>query len=168
MKNFADDSHLDVCHNIEATLVQCYRRDPKLTDLLCEFALDNAKIAIKQHFGFAQNERVSQSDSVAPIVAFCVCIGLERIGKINELTLKEFVVRLDKINATVHRIRAPVAVGTSSLCRRLCRTLTSCCRLRRPRSSESKPDPLVTTLDVNAYFVWAIRLFTIKLIFAKI
>ena len=103
MKNFADDSHLDVCHNIEATLVQCYRRDPKLTDLLCEFALDNAKITIKQHFGCPQNERVSQSDSVAPIVAFCVYIGVERIGKINDLTLKEFVARLDKIKATVQR-----------------------------------------------------------------
>ncbi len=103
MKDLTDDPHLDVCENIEAALMQCYRRDAKLTDLLCEFALDNAKIAIKQHFGFAQNERVSQSDSVAPIVAFCTQIGVMRIGKINDLTLKEFVARIDKVKASVRR-----------------------------------------------------------------
>ena len=82
MKDFNDDAHLDVCQNIEAGLMQCYRSNVRLTDVVCELALDNAKIAIKQHFGFAQNERVSQSDAVAPIVAFCVHIGVERIGKI--------------------------------------------------------------------------------------
>ncbi len=103
MKDFNDDPHLDVCQNIEAGLMQCYRRNAGLTDAMCELALDNAKIAIKQHFGFAQNERVSQSEAVAPIVAVCVQIGVERIGKFNDLTLKEFVARIDKIKASVRR-----------------------------------------------------------------
>ena len=103
MKDFDDDPHLDVCQNIEAGLMQSYRSNARLTDVVCELALDNAKIAIKQHFGFAQNERVSQSDAVAPIVAFCVQIGQARIGKINDLTLKEFVARIDKVKASVRR-----------------------------------------------------------------
>ena len=83
--------------------MQCYRSNARLTDPVCELALDSAKIAIKQHFGFAKNERVSQSEAVAPIVALCVQIGVERIGKFNDLTLKEFVARIDKIKASVRR-----------------------------------------------------------------
>ena len=103
MKDFNDDPHLDVCQNIEAGLMQCYRSNVRLTDVVCELALDNAKIAVKQHFGFAQNERVSQSEAITPIVAFCVHIGLERVGKVNDLTLKEFVARIDKVKASVRR-----------------------------------------------------------------
>lgn len=111
MNQFSEDPHLDVCQNIEAALVQCYRRDDALTDLVCEFALDNAKIAIKQQFGFAQNERVSQSESVAPIVALCTQIGMARIGKFNNLTLKEYVARLDKIKTSVRRHSSAGACG---------------------------------------------------------
>ncbi|TAF98801.1 MAG: hypothetical protein EAZ30_08840 [Betaproteobacteria bacterium] len=103
MKDFNDDPHLDVCQNIEAVLINCYRTNAQLTDAVCEFALHNVKIAIKQHFGFAQNERVSQTEAVAPIVTRCVDIGVARIGKINDLTLKEFVARIDKIKASVRR-----------------------------------------------------------------
>ena len=103
MKDFNDDLHLDVCQNIEAGLMRCYRSNLQLTDSVCELALDHAKIAIKQHFGFAQNERVSQSEAIAPIVSSCVQIGVERIGKFNDLTLKEFVARIDKVKASVRR-----------------------------------------------------------------
>ncbi len=83
--------------------MQCYRADPALTDALCEFALDNAKIAIKRQFGFAQNERVSSAPSVVPVVAAMVALGLERIDKDNGLNLRGFVARLDKIRASVRR-----------------------------------------------------------------
>ena len=83
--------------------MRCYRSNLQLTDSVCELALDHAKIAIKQHFGFAQNERVSQSEAIAPIVSSCVQIGVERIGKFNDLTLKEFVARIDKVKASVRR-----------------------------------------------------------------
>lgn len=51
-----DDKFLDVYQNIEAGLKTQYERHPGLTDERCAFALDQAKIAVKQRFGFAKNE----------------------------------------------------------------------------------------------------------------
>ena len=51
-----DDEFLDVCQNIEAGLKMEYERNPGLTDERCAFALDQAKITVKQRFGFAKNE----------------------------------------------------------------------------------------------------------------
>jgi hypothetical protein len=99
--SFNEDNHLDVCQNIEFGLKQQYETNPRLTDRLCILSLDNAKIAIKQRFGYAQNESVSSSDDLRGVIDWCVSVGLERIGKVNELTLKEFVARLDKIKRSV-------------------------------------------------------------------
>nr|WP_181377658.1 hypothetical protein [Polaromonas sp. W11N] len=52
----SDDKFLDICQNIEAGLKIQYERNPGLTDARCAFALDQAKIAVKQRFGFAKNE----------------------------------------------------------------------------------------------------------------
>lgn len=57
--DFNDDEHLDVCQNIEAGLKQLYERHADLTDAICLFALENAKIAIRKHCGFARNEKVT-------------------------------------------------------------------------------------------------------------
>lgn len=106
MKDFNDDKHLDVCQDIEMGLVFRYEMHPRLTDLLCMLALDNAKIAIKQAFGFAKNESVPRTDETAGIIDDCVARGLARIGKVNDLTLKEYLARIDKIRRSVARHHA--------------------------------------------------------------
>jgi outer membrane receptor for monomeric catechols len=37
------------------------------------------------------------------IISWCVAIGLERIGNVNNLTLKEYVARIEKIRKSVKR-----------------------------------------------------------------
>ena len=101
--NFTDDKHLDVCQNIEAGLKHQYDIDPGLTDSNCVLALDNAKIAIKHRFGYAKNEYVSSAPDLRGVIEWCVTIGEERIGKVNDLTLKEYVARLEKIKRSVVR-----------------------------------------------------------------
>ncbi len=98
MNDFNDD--------IEAGLIRRYAILPCLTDLLCMLALDNAKIAIKQEFGFARNESVPKTDETAGIIGDCVARGLARIGKVNDLTLKEYLARIDKIRRSVARHHA--------------------------------------------------------------
>ena len=97
------DDHLDVCYDIEVQLKEQYEKCPELTDQLCAFGLDNAVIAVKQHHGFAKNENISSHPLIAGIVETCVELGDTRIGKINNLTLKEYVTRIAKIKRSVLR-----------------------------------------------------------------
>ena len=97
------DKHLDVCQNIETGLKHQYEVDPRLTDTMCVFALENAKIAVKQRFGFAANERVTDRAELQGVISWCVQIGEERIGEANELTLKEYVALIEKIRRSVAR-----------------------------------------------------------------
>ncbi len=101
--DFGDDKHLDVCQNIEFGLKTQYEINPHLTDSICILALDSAKIAVKQKFGYAANERVSKDGNVQDIIEWCIGVGLERIGKVNDLTLKEYVARIEKIRSSVER-----------------------------------------------------------------
>ena len=101
--DFNDDEHIDVCQNIEFGLREQYDQNPNLTDSICVFALENAKIAIKQEFGFAKNEKVTTMEDAQGIIHWCVSLGLERIEKVNNLTLKEFIDRLEKIRKSVKR-----------------------------------------------------------------
>lgn len=48
MGDLEDDEHLDVCQNIEVGLKRQYELHTDLTDSICIFALDNAKIAIRK------------------------------------------------------------------------------------------------------------------------
>lgn len=98
---FNEDPHLDVCQNIEFGLREQYDRSPSLTDAQCMFALDSAKVAIKQQFGYAKNERVNVLPGTEGIIDWCVAIGQERIGDASDLTLKEYVARLEKIKRSV-------------------------------------------------------------------
>jgi len=99
--DFNDDVHLDVCQNIEVGLKAEYELHPELTDSLCMFGLENAIIAVKQEFGYAKNERVTNNPVVDGIIGWCVNVGMIRIGKVNDLTLKEYVARLQKIKKSV-------------------------------------------------------------------
>ncbi len=101
--DFNDDKHLDVCQNIEVGLKLQYEAQAALTDAVCILALDSAKIAIKKHFGFAKNERVSDHPLAKGIIDWCVAVGIERIDKINGLTLAEYVARIEKIKRSVIR-----------------------------------------------------------------
>ncbi len=101
--SFKDDDHIDVCQSIEAGLKEQYEMDSRITDSVCIFALENAKIAIKKEYGYAKNERVTTKEEALGIINECVSIGLERIEKVNNLTLKEYTNRLDKICRSVKR-----------------------------------------------------------------
>lgn len=96
-----DDKHLDVCQNIEFGLKRQYEEHAELTDSFCIFALENAKTAIRKQFGFARNERVTEHPLANGIIEWCVAVGLERINKVNNLTLAEYVARIEKIRRSV-------------------------------------------------------------------
>ncbi|MBI3372868.1 MAG: hypothetical protein HY017_14075 [Betaproteobacteria bacterium] len=98
-----DDEHLDVCQNIEAGLKRQYERHADLTDSLCIFALENAKTAIRKHCGFAKNETLTDHPLAKGIIEWCVAIGAERIGKVDDLTLREYVAQIEKIKRSVKR-----------------------------------------------------------------
>ncbi len=99
--DFNDDKHLDVCQNIEFGLKREYERSPHMTDSLCILALENAKIAAKQQFGYAKNESVSRVNEIQGIIEWCVAIARERVGKVNDLTLMEFNAQIEKIKRSV-------------------------------------------------------------------
>ena len=96
-----NDEHLDVCQNIEVGLKQQYERHADLTDSLCNFALENAKTAIRKHCGFSKNEKVTDHPLAKGIIEWCVAVGVERIGKVNNLTLPEYIARIEKIRRSV-------------------------------------------------------------------
>ena len=100
---FTDDKQLAVCFKIELGLKYEYERNPGLTDAICILGLENAKIAAKQQFGFARNESVSSAESIQGIIQGCVALALARIGKIDDLTLKEYIFCLEKIKCSVQR-----------------------------------------------------------------
>ncbi len=101
--DFNDDEHLDICQNMEVGLRKQYELHPELTDTMCIFALENSKTAIKKEFGFAKNERITTMREVQGIIDWCVALGLERIDKVNNLTLKEYLARIEKIRKSVKR-----------------------------------------------------------------
>ncbi len=101
--DFNDDDHIDVCQNIEFGLKEQYEQNLAITDSMCIFALDNAKIAIKKKFGFAKNEKVTTMEEIQGIINWCVSLGLERIEKVNDLSLKEYIGRIEKIRKSVKR-----------------------------------------------------------------
>ncbi len=100
---FEDDEYLDVCQNIEFGLVKQYEHHPDLTDTICIFALEQAKVAIKKQFGFACNEKVTDLEQARGIIDWCVVVGLERVKDNQDLSLKEYVKRIEKIRKSVSR-----------------------------------------------------------------
>jgi len=101
--DFNDDEHIDVCQNIEIGLKEQYERYPEITDSMCIFALENAKIAIKKEFGFSKNEKITTMEEIQGIIHWCVSLGLERIEKVNDLSLKEYIGIIEKIRKSVIR-----------------------------------------------------------------
>ena len=109
--DFNDDEHLDVCMDIESGLKRQYENLPDLTDSLCIFALENAKIAVRKQFGFAKNERVVASELTAGVIEWCTGVGVARVGKVNNLSVAEYLARIEKIKRSVRRHSAFGARG---------------------------------------------------------
>lgn len=99
--DFNDDPFLDICQNIEVGLRGEYDTLPDLTDALCIFGLENSAIAVKQQFGYAKNERVSNHPLIGGIVECCVTVAVQRISERNDLTLKEYLARIEKVRRSV-------------------------------------------------------------------
>ena len=98
-----DEKFLDVCQNIEAGLKIQYERNPGLTDERCAFALDQAKIAVKQRFGFAKNEFCRVDPDQQGIIDWCVELAARRVDNANGPTLKEYLARMDQVRRSVRR-----------------------------------------------------------------
>ena len=98
-----NDEYLDVCQNIEVGLKQQYERHADLTDALCIFALENAKTAMRKHYGFAKNEKLTGHPLAQGVIEWGVAVGVARIGKVNNLTLREYIARIEKIRRSVKR-----------------------------------------------------------------
>jgi hypothetical protein len=101
--SFNDDKYLDVCKNIEAGLKIQYERNLKLTDERCAYALERAKVAVKQQFGFGLNESSHVSAELQGVVDWCVSVAKERVNESTGPTLKEFLARIDKVTRSVRR-----------------------------------------------------------------
>ncbi len=98
-----EEMHFDVLQNIEIGLKHQYELHLDLTDSLCVLALGNAVIAIKKEFGYAKNETVLQHRLTAGIIAWCTEVGMNRINKVDNLSLKEYVVALNQVKRSVVR-----------------------------------------------------------------
>jgi hypothetical protein len=101
--SFNDDKYLDVCQNIEVGLKIEYERDGSLTDERCAYALERAKAAVKQRFGYGSNESSGVSPELQGIVDWCVTVAGERVNESSGPTLKEFLARIDKVTRSVRR-----------------------------------------------------------------
>ncbi len=101
--DLSDDPHIDLLQDIESGLKAEYERHPSLTDTLCMFGLENAKVAVKQAFGYGRNEKVARNPLTDGIVDGCVQIARARVDKVDGLTLRDFNTRVDKIIRSVRR-----------------------------------------------------------------
>ena len=98
-----DDIYLDICQQIEVGLKLEYERNAGLTDAKCSYALDKAKIAVKQRFGYGANESSRVDADLQGIVDWCVAVAGERVNESTGPTLKEFLARIEKVNRSVRR-----------------------------------------------------------------
>lgn len=101
--NFEDDPFLYVCERIERELCAEYELNAALTDTKCIFALDRAKIAVKQAYGFAKNENPAVDPSLQGITTRMVALARAVVDESNGPTLRDFTARIDKIARTVRR-----------------------------------------------------------------
>lgn len=98
-----EDTYLLLLMDIETGLVGEYERNPNLTDSQCIFGLENAKIAVKQHFGFGKSETIKHHPEIDNIIEGCVQVADKYVGKIDNITPKDFITQIDKIIRSVQR-----------------------------------------------------------------
>jgi hypothetical protein len=103
MSEYVEPKYIDVLQNIEIGLKNQYEQHAKLKDTTCIYALDAGKIAVKQNYGFAKNEKVTREPLTEGIIDWCVLIGIEQIGKENGPTLKEYINLVEEVKRSVIR-----------------------------------------------------------------
>lgn len=101
--NIENDRFLNVCQRIESGLMTEYEKHETLTDNNCFYALDRAKIAVKQRFGFAKNESCKVAAELQGILNWCVSVAIECVNDSTGPTLKEYLARMDKVARSVRR-----------------------------------------------------------------
>lgn len=97
-----DDTYQALLFDIETILVAEYEKNPNLTDGQCIFGLENAKIAVKQHFGFGKSETIKRHAETDNIINNLAQLA-DKHHQANNLTPKEFITQLDKISRSVRR-----------------------------------------------------------------
>jgi hypothetical protein len=103
MMSLPDKKQLALLKIIETELKTVYENDPKLTDSLCELALDNAKIAVKQQFGYALNETIRQTPASEGVIVLMTLLGKRIVEENPDITLKDFLNTLEKVKRSVAR-----------------------------------------------------------------
>ena len=115
-----DDEFLDVCQNVEAGLKIQYERNPALTEERCAFALDQAKIAMKQRFGCARNESCKVGPDQQGIIDGCVECPATRVdnanGSTHHVVLQSLAVESTMAFITAHSCAEPVGGARSCQC----------------------------------------------------
>ena len=99
----ADDQHLDVLQNIKFGLKREYEDNGGLTDAKTIYGLDNVRIAVKQMFGYAKNEKAVIDKDTEGIIGWCLTVAKERIVDSKDCTLKEYLACIEKIKGSVKR-----------------------------------------------------------------
>lgn len=97
------DTEIALAQLVETNLGAEYQFRPELTDALCVIGLDNSIIALKHAFGFARNETVLSRPVIDGIVAHVVDIGVDSIGNLGDVTLKDYIAVIHKIKKSVIR-----------------------------------------------------------------
>ena len=98
-----DDKYIDICQDIEIGLKNAYESNASLTDDRCAYALDRAKIAVKQRFGFAIKESCNVAPDLQVILDSCVEVAVAHVNKPNGPDLREFLALIEKVRRSVRR-----------------------------------------------------------------
>ncbi len=101
------EKYLDVLQNIEFGLKQVYENNADASDSDIIISLPKAIISIKQKNGFAKNQDASpKNQTEKDVIDYISEIAEARIGKINNLTLKEYIKCINKVEKSVKRHNA--------------------------------------------------------------
>ena len=88
---------------LESALVDEYRGNSQLQDLKVAMALDHAKVALKQEFGFAKKETVSDEWLIQGIIEKVKVIGCKWIADHEDIDVRCVVSLVDKVKRSVNR-----------------------------------------------------------------
>ena len=98
-----EENELAMLQGIESALVVEYDKNQDLTDLKVAHAVDHAKIAVKQMYGFAKKETVSDAEDIQGIILSCKEVGKKWIDENEEIDSREFCRLLDKVKRSIEK-----------------------------------------------------------------
>ena len=103
MMHNLEERELAMLRDIEFALVQEYEANQDLSDLKVAHAMDHAKVAVKQAYGFAQKQTVSDAEDIQGIITQCREVGKKWIDANEEVDAREFCRLLDKVKRSINR-----------------------------------------------------------------